>query len=77
MIYLYVKIHNITGLKYLGKTIANPFTYKGSELYWSRHLKEHGNNVSTYIIFQTECKETFKNISIYFSELWNIVESSE
>ena len=37
--YLYVKTHNKSGLKYLGKTIQNPFKYKGSGTYWLRHIK--------------------------------------
>jgi len=39
MVYLYVKIHNVTKLKYFGKTTKNPYNYKGSGLYWKRHLK--------------------------------------
>lgn len=77
MIYLYVKTHNITGLKYLGKTIKDPLIYKGSGLYWTRHIKEHGNNVTTKIIFQTENKELFKKVGIFYSEIYNIVESNE
>jgi hypothetical protein len=36
---LYVKTHNITGLKYFGKTTNDPFKYKGSGKYWLDHLK--------------------------------------
>ena len=45
--WLYIKQHNITGLKYFGKTVRNPYTYSGSGLRWNNHLKEHGNNIST------------------------------
>ena len=42
-IYLYVKQHSITGLKYFGKTTSiNPFKYLGSGEYWINHLNEHG-----------------------------------
>lgn len=41
MIYLYVKTHNITGLKYLGKTNnKDPHSYKGSGKYWILHCKK-------------------------------------
>jgi hypothetical protein len=77
MIYLYVKTHNITGLKYLGKTIKNPFVYKGSGLRWVRHLKEYGYDVTTEIIYATEDKNDFRKTAIYYSRLWNIVKSNE
>lgn len=47
---LYIKTHNITGLKYFGKTIKNPFKYKGSGKYWTRHLAIHGNDVTTEVV---------------------------
>ena len=46
--WLYIKQHNKTGLKYFGKTQKiDPDSYNGSGLYWLRHLKEHGNDVTT------------------------------
>jgi len=47
MIHLYIKKHNITGLRYFGRTYQNPFVYKGSGKKWKAHLKAHGNNIST------------------------------
>jgi len=42
-IYLYKKTHNITGLQYLGKTISkDPYSYTGSGVRWTNHLKKHG-----------------------------------
>ena len=50
MIYLYIKTHNVTGLKYLGKTEScDPHKYKGSGKYWNIHLKKHGNDYSKQI----------------------------
>lgn len=72
MIYLYVKTHNKTNLKYLGKTIKDPFSYKGSGTLWLRHLKEHGEDITTEIIFQSENKDEFRERAIYFSELYNV-----
>lgn len=78
MIYLYVKTHNQTGLKYFGKTTKkDPHKYKGSGKYWSKHLNVHGNDVCTEIvgIFQSnkECSE----FAINFSKEHNIVESKD
>ena len=78
MIYLYVKIHNKTGLKYLGKTQKDdPHQYCGSGKYWLKHLNKHGYDYTTEIIFQTEDSEQFKEIALYYSKLWNIVENNE
>lgn len=79
MLYLYVKIHNKTGLKYFGKTTSiDPYVYKGSGKYWSNHIKKHGNDVKTIILkyFECECDEA-KDFAIQFSLDNNIVESIE
>jgi len=76
-IYLYLKTHNKTGLKYLGKTVQNPYEYCGSGLVWIRHLKKHGNDVTTEILFETTDIEEFKKVSLEYSEKWEIVESKE
>lgn len=73
MIYLYLKTHNKTGLKYLGKTTKNPFTYKGSGKRWLRHLRVHGNDVRTEILFATEDPNDIIQKGLYYSDLWNIV----
>ena len=52
--YLYLKTHNITGLKYLGQTKQDPFIYKGSGKEWRAHLKLFGNLVSTEILLSTD-----------------------
>lgn len=50
-IYLYIKTHNITGLKYFGKTThKDPFKYKGSGKYWKKHIRKHGYDVTTEIL---------------------------
>lgn len=76
-IYLYLKTHNRTGLKYLGKTIENPHTYKGSGVVWRRHLDKHGDGVTTEVIFQSNDKSEFRDVALYYSKLWNIVESDK
>ena len=77
MIYLYVKTHRITGLKYLGKTKRDPMKYKGSGIWWTNHLNKYGNNVSTEILLETDDHAEIKRMGIYYSELWNIVKSKE
>lgn len=77
MIYLYVKTHNKTGLKYLGKTTKDPFAYYGSGIYWCNHLSKHGKDISTDIIYQSESEEDIKEMGIHYSELWDVVESEE
>jgi hypothetical protein len=75
--YLYVKTHNQTGLKYLGKTIANPYIYKGSGVYWQNHLKKHGIDISTEIIRECQTESELIHWGRYYSNLWNVVESKE
>lgn len=68
MIYLYVKTHNVTGLKYLGKTKSkDPFRYRGSGKVWQRHIKKHGYDVTTEILFQSEDPEEIKQMGLYYS----------
>lgn len=76
-IYLYIKTHRITGLKYFGKTIRDPFKYKGSGKYWKLHLEKHGNLVDTEILGIFDNEEVCKEVAIKFSIDNNIVESSE
>lgn len=75
--YLYVKTHNVTGLKYLGKTVRDPYTYKGSGTHWIRHLKKYGDDVTTEVLLETEDKELLREKGIYYSNLWNVVDSKE
>lgn len=73
--YLYIKTHNITGLKYFGKTTKDPYQYRGSGKRWLAHLKKHGNDVSTevlgYYVSESECLCA----AMTFSKENNIVES--
>ena len=71
--YLYIKTHNITGLKYFGKTIGDPFKYKGSGTRWMNHLSVHGNNVTTEILGLFESREECNKKATEFSIDNNIV----
>lgn len=77
IIYLYKKTHRITGLKYLGKTIQDPVKYKGSGKVWLPHIKKHGNDVETEILKECSSVDELKKWGLYYSKLWNIVESSD
>lgn len=75
---LYVKTHMRTGKKYLGMTTKDdPYTYKGSGKHWKRHLKVHGNDVWTNVLFQTEMQDELVDRGIYYSTLWDVVDSTE
>lgn len=78
MIYLYVKTHNKTGLKYLGKTTKkDPHKYLGSGTYWKAHLAIHGNDYNTIILKECQSKEELVEWGKYYSKLWNVAESAE
>jgi hypothetical protein len=80
-VYLLLKTHNDTGLKYLCRHITinegTCYTYKGSGIVWTRHLKKHGNNVTTEILAKCNTIEEAKVLGLHYSEKWNIVESKE
>jgi hypothetical protein len=77
-IYLYKKTHRVTGLKYLGTTNSkNPYRYKGSGTYWRHHCDKHGYDIDTEILFETDNKEELRSKGLYYSELWNVVDSKE
>jgi hypothetical protein len=79
-IYLLVKEHAYTGLKYLCKRVASSFSecekYKGSGTYWRKHLKKHGNNVKTTCLFVTEDKEEFRKVAKSYSLIFNVANSN-
>ena len=75
--YLYKKIHKTTNIKYLGFTRKNPYKYKGSGIRWIAHLKKHGNDVNTEILFETSDRNEIQIQGEYYSKLWNVVDSSE
>lgn len=76
-IYIYLKTHNITGLKYLGKTTKDPFKYNGSGKYWKRHINKHGYDITTDILLQTDDINEAKSFGETYSDEFDIVESKE
>jgi len=77
MIYLYLKTHNVTGKKYLGKTAQDPHTYKGSGVYWKNHIRKHGNDVTTEVLRICKSNDEVKEWGLYYSELFSVVESND
>jgi hypothetical protein len=75
--YLYVKTHNVTGLKYLGQTKRNPFEYQGSGKYWKNHIEKHGYDITTEILLITENKKELIEAGKFYSDKFDIVKSSE
>jgi hypothetical protein len=74
-IYLYVKTHNKTGLKYLGQTKSkNLHKYKGSGTYWKLHIKKHGYDVTTEILKECNSNDEIRYWGLYYSDLWNVVD---
>lgn len=75
-VYLYVKRHRDTGLLYFGKTTRkDPEKYRGSGMYWQRHLKMHGNTVETIFVEKFVDLTLLQEFAIFFSEFYEIVDS--
>ncbi|CAB4127482.1 hypothetical protein UFOVP84_209 [uncultured Caudovirales phage] len=76
--YLYVKQHSITGLKYLGKTTKDPYTYNGSGKHWTRHIKKHGKeHIVTLWVSNLFYDTSIVDYALQLSEENNVVESEE
>jgi hypothetical protein len=82
-LYLLVKTHSVTGLRYLCKRVttsdSNAISYKGSGKYWKNHLKVHGKDINTEIIAKYELDKAseFSTLCIEYSSKYNIVNSDE
>lgn len=67
-IYLYVKQHSITGLKYFGKTKLDPTKYVGSGSYWKSHIKKHGKQfVETLDVWEFSDQQLCTNFAVKYS----------
>jgi hypothetical protein len=76
-IYLYVKRHNLTGLLYFGKTSRPcPYSYLGSGKYWLRHLRVHGQDITTLKVWEFHDVEECRVFALTFSAENDIVEST-
>lgn len=79
--FLMIKQHCITNLKYLcvhhHHDKSHCHVYKGSGKYWTKHIHKHGNFLTTKILFESYNKELTAIMGIYYSKLWNVVDSKE
>ena len=76
--YIYIK-ESPTGLKYLGKTVSDPYEYKGSGKKWKLHLKKHNikpSEIKTTILCETNNAVELKELGLYYSNLYDVVNSS-
>lgn len=76
MIYLYVKQHTVTGLKYFGFTKRDPYTYHGSGIRWLNHCKKHGFSIQTLKVYEFEDADECRRFAIQFSRDNDIVNSA-
>lgn len=77
-IYLYVKQHKVTGMKYFGKTSTkDPHVYLGSGKHWRRHLKIHGKDIETIQVWEFTDETECEKFALEFSEKNKIVESAD
>lgn len=75
---LMIKTHNVTGLKYLCITKRRNWEqYTGSGTYWKAHLKKHGINFSTELLYDTENYDDFVEQCLFYSALYNVALSEE
>lgn len=58
-------------------TKSDPFSYSGSGIYWKNHLQKHGYEYTTEILKECKNKEEVKKWGLYYSKLWNVVESKD
>ena len=78
IIYLCVKTHAVTGLKYLCQTKKkDPFKYSGSGVDWLKHLKQYGYKHSTEIIKECNSHEELSFWGRHYSLVWNIVAGQD
>lgn len=73
-----IKEHNITKLKYLCITKRVDWEkYSGSGKYWLNHIKKHGNDIDTEVLYESEDYNDFLEKCIYFSALFDVVLNEE
>lgn len=76
MYFLMIKTHNTTGLKYLCQTRRkDPFKYLGSGVYWRKHLKKHGEDITTEVVGVYETQQELSVAGVKLSEEYGVVRS--
>lgn len=77
MIYLYIKQHRVTGLKYFGATKRNPYSYNGSGIRWLNHCRKHGFDIQTVDVTGFDDMDLCKRYALKFSRENDIVASKD
>jgi len=78
MFVLMIKRAYPTGLLYLCQTSKqDPYRYKGSGKRWINHLRAHKPHIITCVLGTYETHEELKEAGIYYSKLYNVVESDD
>ena len=79
MFRLMIKIHRTTGYKYLCVTTKEDYEgYCGSGVRWRKHLRAHGFDVSTEVLFEHHSRDDiFKSVCLYYSGVYDVVNSAE
>ncbi len=78
MFKLMIKQHNKTKLKYLCITKREDHVkYTGSGTYWKAHLRKHGTDINTVVIFESDDYNTFEEECYRQSELLDVVNNEE
>jgi hypothetical protein len=64
---------------YFGKTYAtnNPYIYKGSGVYWKKHLEAHGDDIETIWAEVFNSADDILEFALFFSEEMDIVRSDK
>lgn len=78
-IYLYIKQHSLTKLKYFGRTESkDPISYNGSGIYWRNHIRKHGIEfIETVQLWEFSNQDECTAFALEFSKENNIVESDQ
>lgn len=75
---LMIKTHNETGLKYLCITKKENFEeYSGSGVKWLNHLKKHGFNFTTEVLYDSDDYEDFVEKCLYYSAYFDVALNEE
>ncbi len=80
--YLLLKTHNQTGLNYLckfseGVKLKSPHQYKGSGVYWKNHIKKHGYDVETKILYQGQSEQELSACAILWSNVYDVANNKK
>lgn len=74
---LYIKRHTDTGLKYLGVTTKDPYSYLGSGRYWTAHLRKYGEGMMTCVLGVFDDIEECSRMGLLYSDEFDVVNSKE